>query len=289
MTQHPLQARMAALRALAHAPPSAAAWACINALTRAEDPEGLASTYARQHLAGWPAPWDALTAAPLDLSGADLRDASLPGADLSGCDLSSADLSGASLERANLTSADLSDAVLVGARLTHARLSGATLRGADLSRAALSGATFDAAHTDTQTPTLRVILHAPGAQPERHVFSHTLIKIGRLASCNLPVLNVSVSRMHAVIEPPSRESPPERWRLIDLGSALGTQVNGEDANTWRLMPGDRVVLGETVLLRCWPDTRHLPADLQHATFTDATFDRATAWPDNTPPPNARLR
>ncbi len=78
----------------------------------------------------------------IDLTGADLSNASLSGADLSGADLSGAKLShadlsdanlgGATLSRANLRFANLSDAKLGGADLSNADLSGAKLRGANV-------------------------------------------------------------------------------------------------------------------------------------------------------------
>ncbi|WP_406716060.1 pentapeptide repeat-containing protein [Streptomyces althioticus] len=90
------------------------------------------------------------SADPLNLCGADLRDAALMGADLRhadayGADLSGADLTGADLSHANLTGVDLSHAHLTGANLTDANLSNAQLSHANMNGAVLR----DAALTDT--------------------------------------------------------------------------------------------------------------------------------------------
>ena len=70
-----------------------------------------------------------------NMSGMDLREASLIKANLEGADLSGADLRYANLRRANLRGTNLRNA-----RLNHANLPGANLTGADLRGANLSGA-----------------------------------------------------------------------------------------------------------------------------------------------------
>lgn len=103
----------------------------------------------------------------VDLSGAELRDASFYRSDLSGsifekvkafrakfvnavltgasfpeADLREADMTKANLSEADLATADLRRARLFGANLRGADLSGAKLEGADLSGADLTGATW---------------------------------------------------------------------------------------------------------------------------------------------------
>ena len=70
-----------------------------------------------------------------NMTGMDLREASLIKANLEGADLSGADLRYANLRRANLSGANLQNA-----RLNHANLPGANLTDADLRGADLSGA-----------------------------------------------------------------------------------------------------------------------------------------------------
>jgi len=75
-----------------------------------------------------------------DLRGADLPEADLQGANLLGASLQGADLRGASLQGADLLGADLRGASLLGADLREADLRGASLQGADLRGASLQGA-----------------------------------------------------------------------------------------------------------------------------------------------------
>jgi hypothetical protein len=86
----------------------------------------------------------------IDLSGANLEDATLLGSDLSGANLSGANLSGANLSGAKLTSTNLSKAnlrgvqfagtILVGANLSNTRFDFAIFRGAVLTDANIKGA-----------------------------------------------------------------------------------------------------------------------------------------------------
>ena len=77
---------------------------------------------------------------PINLSGADLREADLRNIQLLGADLRNANLSGADLRNANLSGADLKNANLSGADLTQAYLQGADLKKANLRNATLRGA-----------------------------------------------------------------------------------------------------------------------------------------------------
>ena len=77
---------------------------------------------------------------PVDLSGANLREANLRKANLYKANLREADLYKADLSYADLTHADLSRAVLLEANLSEAFLNGADLKGADLIGADLSAA-----------------------------------------------------------------------------------------------------------------------------------------------------
>lgn len=76
----------------------------------------------------------------INLSGANLFMAQLPGIDLSGADLHDANLLGADLTGANLSKANLQGANLYGAKLNGANLEGADLSEAYISRAHLIGA-----------------------------------------------------------------------------------------------------------------------------------------------------
>ncbi len=65
-----------------------------------------------------------------------------------------------------------------------------------------------------------------------------IIKIGRLSSAHVRLVDNSVSRLHAVIE-----ITDDHARLIDLGSALGTRVNGELVSKHDLRFGDLIGVG----------------------------------------------
>lgn len=71
-------------------------------------------------------------------------------------------------------------------------------------------------------------------------FTQDIIKIGRLQSSHLFLEDDDVSRMHAVIE----VTEGGEVFIIDLGSASGTQVNGEKVNKSQLKDGDELHIGK---------------------------------------------
>jgi signal transduction histidine kinase/pSer/pThr/pTyr-binding forkhead associated (FHA) protein len=68
--------------------------------------------------------------------------------------------------------------------------------------------------------------------------------LGREAASGVRLHDHEISRRHAEIRPLADDS----YRLVDLGSANGTYVNGEIVDQATLRPGDRVQLGQTVLV-----------------------------------------
>jgi hypothetical protein len=72
------------------------------------------------------------------------------------------------------------------------------------------------------------------------ILSEATIKVGKLASSHLRIDDESVSRMHAVVE----VGGPDNVVLLDLGSAVGTFVNGERITKRVLQTGDQVVFGQ---------------------------------------------
>ncbi len=82
-----------------------------------------------------------------------------------------------------------------------------------------------------------------GGEPERAVVWDTLdISVGRLDSQDLVVPDPEVSRKHAVFH---RDG--ERFTLEDLGTGLGTLVNGEPISTHELQHGDVIQIGKLEL------------------------------------------
>lgn len=72
--------------------------------------------------------------------------------------------------------------------------------------------------------------------------SKEAIVLGRQQGCDVMLPDAGVSRRHAEVR---REG--DEWVVIDLGSTNGIEVNGRRVNRHRLSPGDRLLLGETVL------------------------------------------
>ena len=67
--------------------------------------------------------------------------------------------------------------------------------------------------------------------------------IGRLPECDIVVDDPNVSRRHCLIR-----LAPEGHQVIDLGSTNGTSVNGMLVREHLLRHGDRLALGQTVLV-----------------------------------------
>lgn len=72
---------------------------------------------------------------------------------------------------------------------------------------------------------------------------HDSTIVGREAGCTLSLRDAEMSRRHLEIR---RESG--RYRLRDLGSSNGTTVNGQPVQDVFLRRGDRIALGQTLLL-----------------------------------------
>ena len=72
--------------------------------------------------------------------------------------------------------------------------------------------------------------------------------IGRQASVNdLELPDASISRRHCVIEA-FAAGHGARFRIRDLGSANGLRINGQSTTEAHLRSGDRIQLGDSVLL-----------------------------------------
>jgi two-component system, NtrC family, response regulator HydG len=80
------------------------------------------------------------------------------------------------------------------------------------------------------------VLTIPPSQPSR-------VLVGQSASCELRLDDREVSRRHLGVEIAEGE-----LRVTDLGSTNGTRVNGVKVESARLRPGDRIKIGEVVLV-----------------------------------------
>jgi signal transduction histidine kinase len=80
-------------------------------------------------------------------------------------------------------------------------------------------------------------------QGKRFEFTSTPLTLGRDSSNAIRLQDTEISRRHAELR---RES--DGYRVVDLRSANGTFVNGEAVDQFVLHSGDRIQLGQTVLL-----------------------------------------
>ncbi len=79
-----------------------------------------------------------------------------------------------------------------------------------------------------------------GEVVETRELDRDVVKIGKLASSHLRLDRGSVSRIHAVVE----RSGDGSYSVIDLGSAEGTYVNGEQVTKDEVTDGDRLRFGD---------------------------------------------
>lgn len=70
------------------------------------------------------------------------------------------------------------------------------------------------------------------------------MRIGREASSNVQLFDSEVSRSHAEI----RVDPDGTCELFDLGSSNGTRINGQRVVRQRLLSGDRIEIGSTLMI-----------------------------------------
>jgi DNA-binding SARP family transcriptional activator len=100
-------------------------------------------------------------------------------------------------------------------------------------------ATFPSTQVRSSVLGVRAVLEAPG---RRVVLDQPLLTIGRLLDRDLVLDDVGVSRVHAEIRQVGRS-----FRLVDLGSANGSVVNGERIVEHVLADGDVIRLGSVEL------------------------------------------
>ncbi|QDT11659.1 ATP-binding protein [Planctomycetes bacterium K23_9] len=72
----------------------------------------------------------------------------------------------------------------------------------------------------------------------------SIARIGRDASSHVQLFDTEASRSHAEI----RIAPDETCEMVDLGSSNGTRVNGQRINRHNLVSGDRIEIGQTLLI-----------------------------------------
>jgi pSer/pThr/pTyr-binding forkhead associated (FHA) protein len=83
-----------------------------------------------------------------------------------------------------------------------------------------------------------------GGAEREFVLDSEVALIGRSVECEIRLNDTGVSRRHAEI----RQMPDGRHVFADLGSTNGSLVNGRPASQARLADGDRVEVGNTLML-----------------------------------------
>lgn len=84
-----------------------------------------------------------------------------------------------------------------------------------------------------------------GRDQGRHFqLSQSVLRLGREAGSDIQLFDSEASRMHAEV----RVQQDGTWELLDLNSSNGTRVNGDVVSTHVLRSGDRVEIGETLMI-----------------------------------------
>ncbi len=81
-----------------------------------------------------------------------------------------------------------------------------------------------------------------GADPFQQELTSTLT-VGRAPSCDLCLPDGAMSRQHCRLEPDG-----DRWLAIELDSRNGTFINGRRIQQHHLKDGDRLQVGDSVLI-----------------------------------------
>lgn len=89
----------------------------------------------------------------------------------------------------------------------------------------------------------RVIVTKGADEGKQFDLSADSLSVGRDAANRIRLIDTEVSRRHAEF----RRSP-EGFRLLDIGSANGTFVNGQSIQDVLLRPGDQIQIGQTILV-----------------------------------------
>ena len=84
-----------------------------------------------------------------------------------------------------------------------------------------------------------------GRDQGRHFqLSQSILRLGREAGSDIQLFDSEASRTHAEV----RVQQDGTWELLDLNSSNGTRVNGEVVSKHALRSGDRVEIGDTLMI-----------------------------------------
>ena len=84
-----------------------------------------------------------------------------------------------------------------------------------------------------------------GRDQGRHFqLSQSVLRLGREAGSDIQLFDSEASRTHAEV----RMQQDGTWELLDLNSSNGTRVNGEVVSRHALRSGDRIEIGDTLMI-----------------------------------------
>lgn len=126
-------------------------------------------------------------------------------------------------------------------------------------------------------PPARLVMITPPAPGAEFVLTSEKVRIGRAEDLDIWVNHRSISREHAEIQ----KEPDGGLRLIDLGSANGVRVNGNDVQNALLAPGDVVELGQ-VRFRFVGAGEHYAFDADRTVQMDAVSIDRSSGPSRAP-------
>jgi len=125
-------------------------------------------------------------------------------------------------------------------------------------------AQVDTAMLASPGPPSRLVMITPPAPGAEFALTAERVRIGRAEDLDIWVNHRSISREHAEIQ----KEPDGGLRLIDLGSANGVRVNGEDVQNALLGSGDVIELGQ-VRFRFVPAGEHYVFEADQTVQMDA--------------------
>lgn len=133
--------------------------------------------------------------------------------------------------------------------------------------------------TETNT-SLTFRIFKQGKLLREETLTSAVIKIGKLSSSHLRLEDESISRMHAVVE-----TSTNQVSIIDLGSTVGTWVNGAKINKATLRDGDVITIGELrIELAIAAPQASVAAPVEVVTHAEAAESTALVAAVAVPPP-----
>ncbi|MCA9606536.1 MAG: FHA domain-containing protein, partial [Myxococcales bacterium] len=136
------------------------------------------------------------------------------------------------------TSLDPGDQITIGDYLLALQVDGAEATAVDQHAPGVTQ--VDTAMIAAPGPPARLVMITPPAPGAEFSLTAERVRIGRAEDLDIWINHRSISREHAEIQ----KEPDGGLRLIDLGSANGVRVNGEDVQNALLVAGDVVELGQ---------------------------------------------